>query len=157
MEKPYQRSIFDELDELREHVNYMFHQVFQPADIPLLTSGEKAGMLSPYRHEMKVDVIEHDNEVIVTADMIPGIEKKNISLDLINSQALRISCERRQEKKEEREGYYMHERKFGSIQRIIPLPAPVAEEGSKSTFRNGVLEVHLLKANPEKKSKIMIE
>ena len=99
MEKPYQRSIFDELDELRAHVNYMFRQAFQPEDTPLLTAGEKTNMLSPYRHEMKVDVIEHDNEVIVTADMIPGIEKKNISLDLINSTAVRISCERQQEKK----------------------------------------------------------
>lgn len=157
MEKPCQRSIFDELDELREHVNYMFRQAFQPADTPLLTSGEKANMLSPYRHEMKVDVIEHDNEVIVTADMIPGVEKKNISLDLINSRALRISCERREEKKEEKEGYYMHERKFGSLQRFIPLPVPVTEEGSKSTFKNGVLEVHLIKISPDKKTKIMIE
>ena len=51
----------------------------------------------------------------------------------------------------------MHERKFGSIQRIIPLPAPVTEEGSKSTFKNGVLEVHLTKTNSDKKSKIRIE
>ena len=101
MEKPYQRSIFDELDELREQVNYMFRQAFQPVDAPLLTSGEMTNVPMPYRHEMKVDVIEHDNEVIVTADMIPGIEKKNISLDLVNSQALRISCERRQEKRGE--------------------------------------------------------
>jgi HSP20 family protein len=157
MARPYQRSIFDELDDLREYVNCMFQQALQPAEVPLLPGGETKDFPSPLRHEMKVDVVEHDDEVIVTADMIPGIEKKDISLDLINSHALRISCERREDRKEEKEGFYMHERKFGSIQRIIPVPVPVSEAGAKSTFKNGVLEVRLKKTKPVQKSKIAIE
>jgi len=157
MARPYQRSIFDELDDLREYVNSMFQQAFPPADLPMLPAGESQRMPAPFRHEMKVDVIEHDDEVVVTADMIPGIEKKDISLELINSHALKVSCERREETKEEKEGYYLHERRFGSLQRVIPLPSSVTYDGSKSTFKNGVLEVHLKKAKLEKKSKIMIE
>ena len=157
MARTYQRSIFDELDDLREYVNCMFQQALQPADLPLLSSGERSSLPAPLRQEMRADVVDHEGEVIVTVDIIPGIGKKDISLDLIHSHALRISCERQMERREEREGYYLHERKFGSIQRIIPLPAPVTETGAKSTFRNGVLEIHLKKTKEEQKSRIQIE
>jgi HSP20 family protein len=104
-----------------------------------------------------VDVSEKDDEVVVTADIIPGVAKKDITLDLIGPQALEISCERKEEKKEEKEGYYMRERTFGSMTRIIPLPKPVTEEGSSSTFKNGVLEVHLKKTTKESRGKISID
>ena len=157
MGRPYERSIFEEFDDLREYVNSMFRQALAPADMPMLPSGEGAKLPTPFRHELKVDVVEHDDEVIVTADMIPGVDKKDISLELINSHALKVSCERREEKNEEKEGYYLHERRFGSLQRIVPLPSQVTYDGAKSTFKNGVLEVHLKKTKEAKKSKIAIE
>jgi HSP20 family protein len=102
-------------------------------------------------------VVEQTDEVIITADLIPGVTKKDISLDLINPQALEISWERKEEKKEEKEGYYLRERRFGSMMRIVPLPAPVTEDKATATVKNGVLEVHLKKTKKEPKAKIAIE
>ena len=42
MAKPYERSIFEEFDDLREYVNSMFRQALIPADTPMLPPGEGA-------------------------------------------------------------------------------------------------------------------
>jgi HSP20 family protein len=114
-------------------------------------------MLTENRANLRVDVADTDREVVVTADMIPGVSKKEITLTLITPQALEISCERREETKDENEGYFLRERRFGSVTRIIPLPRPVLEEGSSASFKNGVLEVHLKKSSKELKGIISID
>lgn len=114
-------------------------------------------MLPEQPTDLLVDVTEKDDEVIVTADMIPGVAKKDISLNLITPHSLKISCERKEEKKEEREGYYLRERSFGSMTRIVPLPKPVTENTASATFKNGVLEVHLKKVEKDSGGKISIE
>ena len=158
MDRVYYRSIFDELEDMKAYVDSLFRQVAEPAKTALLpAAGEKTRMLPALRGNLRVDVVEHDDEVVITADMIPGVSKKDIIIDLINPQALEISCERKEEKKEEKEGYYMRERSFGSMSRIIPLPREVTEEGSTATFRNGVLEVHLKKSTKVPKTKIVVE
>ena len=71
---------------------------------------------------------------------------------------LLMSCrERKEEKKEEKEGYYMRERSFGSMRRIVPLPKEVTEKGASATLKNGVLEVRLKKSPREPKTKINVE
>jgi len=153
----YRRSIFDELEDMRAYMDYLFQHTFEQNRVPLLGTGEPSDILTVYRNDMRVDVTEHDDEVIVTVDMIPGVGKKDIVLDLVNPRTLRITCERQAETKEEKEGYFMRERTFGSMQRIVPLPRSVTEAGAKSTYKNGVLEIHLKTAKPEEKSRILIE
>jgi HSP20 family protein len=102
-------------------------------------------------------VVQHGDEVVVTADLAPGVTKKDVTLDLINSRALEISWERKEEKKEEKEGYFMRERRFGSMTRIIPLPVAVTEDNATATVKNNVLEVKLKKTAKEPKGKIPIE
>jgi len=155
----YYKSIFDEIDDMRNYMDELFHQVYATNPTVLLPSaGESATKMLPAQpSRLRVDVTEHDDEVVVTADLIPGVTKKDISLDLINSQALEISWEREEEKKEENKGYYLRERSFGSMMRIVPLPVPVTEDKATATVKNGVLEVHLHKMTKEPKGKILIE
>jgi HSP20 family protein len=49
--------------------------------------------------------------------------------------------ERREEGKEEREGFYRTERSYGSFYREIPLPEDVDTSKATATFRDGVLEI----------------
>ena len=156
----YYRSVFDELEEMRKYMEALSQQMYDTSPVALLPgSSVPATRMLPATQaaNLRVDVTETDKEVVVTADMIPGVTKKDITLDLVGPQALEISCERRDEKKEEKEGYYMRERTFGSMTRVVPLPKPVSEDGSSSTFRNGVLEVHLKKMAKEPRGKIAIE
>ena len=154
----YYRSLFDELEDMRTYMDSLSRQMYDTGLPALPASGESASKMLPApRTALHVDVAEKGDEVVVTADMIPGVSKKDISLDLVNPQALEITCERKDEKKEEKEGYYMRERSFGSMTRIVPLPKPVADEGASASFKNGVLEVHLKKTSKESRGKIAVE
>ncbi len=155
----YYRSLFDELEDMRNYMESLTRQLYESPSVALLpATGETAGKMLPApRTSLNVDVTEKGDEVVVTADLIPGVNKKDVTVELINPQALQISAERKEEKKEEKEGYYMRERTFGSMTRIIPLPRPVTDEKASSAIKNGVLEIHLKKTDREGKGKIPIE
>jgi len=155
----YYRSVFDELEEMRHYMDSLFHEIYETSPTALLPAARdiKMELLPAQRADPGFDVTELDDEIIVTADLLPAVSKNDITLSLITPQALEIFCERKEEKKEEREEYYLRERSFGSITRFIPLPKAVTEEGSTATFRNGILEVHLRKSTKEAKGKITIE
>ncbi|MBN2733953.1 MAG: Hsp20/alpha crystallin family protein [Methanomicrobiaceae archaeon] len=108
--------------------------------------------------ECRVDVLDHDDEVLVVADL-PGAEKDDIKVKLIDPKTVELSCQRGKEVEEEdkESGYYMRERSYGSMKRLVALPADVSEADSNATFKNGVLEIHLKKAEPLAISEISIE
>jgi HSP20 family protein len=113
-------------------------------------------MLPAIRGEFRVDVREHDDEVIVVADL-PGVERDDVSISLVNPGTLEISSERQSEKEEKDEGYFMRERMYGSMCRIVNLPNDVTEESASASFKNGVLEIRLKKSKEEKGKQIKIE
>jgi HSP20 family protein len=143
------------MEEMRADLDALF-QTATPSHRLLPAGGVSDRMLPAIRGEFRIDVREHDDEVIVAADL-PGIEKETVSLQLINPRALEISCERKNEKEEQGKDYYVRERISGSMRRIVALPADVMEESSKATFKNGVLEVRLKKATIPSRARIEIE
>jgi HSP20 family protein len=116
----------------------------------------RARMLPAIRGEFRVDVKEHDDEIIVAADL-PGVEKEDVSIAVVDPRTLRIAFSRSAETEEKEEGYFVRERTYGSMDRVVRLPSDVADEGATATFKNGVLEVRLKKATPESVKKIPIE
>ena len=50
---------------------------------------------------------------------------------------LPISGERKEEKKEKREGFYRSERSYGNFYRQLPLPEEAMTEKAEVTFTNG--------------------
>jgi len=108
-------SIWHEMDEMRAEMENLFRQIHTGESERLLPAeGMADRMLPAIRGEFRVDVREHDDEVLVVADL-PGIEKENVSLDLISTRALAISCERKAEKEDKFKGYYMRERVLGTM------------------------------------------
>ncbi len=105
----------------------------------------------------KVDVVDKDSEYLVTAEL-PGLEEKDIDVSL-DEHGLTLRGEKREESKEEGEDYTRMERSFGSFHRFIPLASRVDRDKVKARFRNGVLRIHLPKAEEarRKSRKIRIE
>ncbi|HKE82306.1 MAG TPA: Hsp20/alpha crystallin family protein [Vicinamibacterales bacterium] len=83
---------------------------------------------------------------MVRADL-PGLKKDDVNVELTDD-AITIRGERREEKQEEREGFWRSEREYGQFHRSIPLPEGVIAESAEATFNNGVLEVSM-QAAPE--------
>ncbi|WP_332448877.1 Hsp20/alpha crystallin family protein [Methanoculleus sp.] len=93
--------------------------------------------------DFRVDILDHDDEVIVVADL-PGVEEDAIRINLLNPQTLRVTA-RRAGLIEEGRGYATQERGNGVLSRLIRLPASVTGEGARTRLKNGVLEMHLKK------------
>jgi HSP20 family protein len=148
-------SIWREMEDMRAELENMFQHTY-PSGKLLSPGGVANRMLPAIRGEFRVDVREHDDEVLVVADL-PGVEKEDVSLQLLNSRALEISCERKNETEEKYEGYFMRERIYGSMRRIVAMPTDVTEDNSSATFKNGVLEVRLKKAKIQPSNHIQIE
>ncbi len=102
-----------------------------------------------------VDVMEHDADVVVVADL-PGVERQGIAVRLIDPRTLRITARREEMKEEEQAGYHVRERRVGAISRTVSLPTDVRVEEAHATFKNGVLEVRLKKVTEARGKEIPV-
>jgi HSP20 family protein len=148
-------SMWSEMEHMRAELDEMF-QLASAGGRFLPEAGGPDRSLPALWGEFHVDVREHDDEVIVAADL-PGVEKENVSLQLKNPRLLEISCERKGENEEKSEGYYVRERTYGTMRRMVVLPADVTEKDAKASFKNGVLEVRFKKVKISPKTQIEIE
>lgn len=105
-----------------------------------------AGFLAP-----SMDVSETDKEIRILAEL-PGVAENDVEVSL-NDDVLTIRAEKRQERKEEREGVHLSERAFGTFQRSLRLPFQVNPDQVQARFENGVLNVTLPKTAPQERSK----
>ena len=90
---------------------------------------------------------------------VPGISDKDVSVS-ITGDLLSIKGERRWEQgaKESKDNTVLHvERVYGQFERMIQLPLAVQGDKVKATYRDGVLEVRLPKAEEVKPRAIKID
>ncbi len=97
----------------------------------------------------RIDLTETDDTVTVKADL-PGLEAKDLDIS-IDRGMLVIKGERKHEKEESDKRYHRIERSYGSFYRALQLPSEVNKEKIDATFKNGVLQIVLPKAEEEKK------
>ena len=102
-----------------------------------------------------VDMIDHEDEIVLRADL-PGLDEKDIEVT-VQDGTVGIRGERKEGKEEKKEDYYYSERSYGAFARTLMLPTTVEADKVKATFKNGVLEVHLPKAKEAKGKKIEIK
>jgi HSP20 family protein len=72
------------------------------------------------------------------------MEPSNVDVS-VSGDTLTIKGEKRQEKEEKEENYYLCERSFGSFQRSFTLPAGVDRDKIGSELAKGVLTITLPK------------
>jgi HSP20 family protein len=145
MVRRFHRSIYDELDELRASMDYLYQLALEPVENPMLPGGEHPDTAGQYVHNLNAEVAEHDDEVIVTIDTIPGTGAAKLSVDLVNEATLKISCDRRGETMVDGDGASIRRQRSITLHHVIPLPGPVTKSGAKMSFRHGVLDIHLKK------------
>lgn len=100
----------------------------------------EAGFI-PAKWSPRVDVVEREGRFVVRADL-PGLSKDDVKVE-ISDHLLTIHGERKEEKKEEREGCRYSECSYGNFYRAIPLPEGVEASKASADFRQGVLEVSM--------------
>lgn len=95
----------------------------------------------------QLDVEENDKEIRVTAEL-PGIEEGDIDIR-VSDGMLTITGEKKTDREADDSGYILRERRFGRVERTLPLPEGIDTEATQATFKNGVLTVILPKTNQD--------
>lgn len=98
----------------------------------------------------RLEVLRRDGEFVVRAE-IPGIDKEHVNVEIQDGRAI-ISGERQEEHESEDEGVYRSERSYGRFSRVVALPEGANAEQAKATSADGVLEIVIPMANPERKA-----
>lgn len=106
--------------------------------------------------DFNVDICENDFEIIVVAD-IPGAEKENVSVNLLNDKTLSIKTKFDESTQDCRGTYHLRERRCEAGERTIILPKAVSSEGAKASFKNGIMEITLPKTQKETGISIPVE
>jgi len=89
----------------------------------------------------RIEAFQKGDRFTVRAEL-PGLKKDDVQVEM-RDDAVTIRGERREEREEEREGYYHSERDYGQFYRTIPLPEGVISESAQATFNHGVLEISM--------------
>jgi HSP20 family protein len=136
---------FEELSTLRREMDRVFERIF--GEFPSLERPTLAW--TP-----RVDMTETTDCVVIKAEL-PGLEAKDVDVAL-SGDTLTIKGEKRQEREEKDEYRHLIERAYGSFARMVRLPAPVAADQVKATFKNGVLTITLPKTEEARPKAIPI-
>ena len=103
-----------------------------------------------------VDVSENDDHFTVRAE-VPGVKKEDVDITYENG-VLTLSAETRSESEEkEGERVIRQERRYGKYMRSLRLGADIDESNIKATYKDGVLEIALPKAEEIKPKRISVD
>lgn len=137
-------DIFDWVRDLQKRVDEAFGEFVLPA-----RAGE-AVAVAP-----RVDVFEEEGELVVKAEL-PGVARDDIDVT-VKDGVLTLRAETKKEEEKKDRGYYRRELHYGSFTRQVALPIDVDEESAKASYKDGVVEIRLHKAAPEKTGARKIE
>ena len=101
------------------------------------------------------DVRENTNAITIEAEL-PGVDEKDVSVTMANGM-LTIKGEKKQQKEEKAENYYLAERSYGAFERSLRLPDTIDETKVEAKFDKGVLKVTAAKKPEAVKAERKIE
>ena len=127
-------NIFDDVEQ-------MMHQTFGHS----LENGSSRLSYSPL-----MNVSESESDYLIMMD-IPGVEKKDVEINLKNS-ILTVSGERKTSEKSDENNRIWHETTYGTFSRSFELTSDIVEEKIKAKFKDGVLNITIPKAAEVKPS-----
>ncbi len=137
---------FEGLNKVQSRINELFDDTFGR---PRTYAKAPAGAWLP-----PVDILESKDSYLICAEL-PGMKKEDFNLE-VNDGTLTVSGERKYEEPASGVEYHRVERVAGKFSRSFYLPQTVKQDGIKATYRDGILEVQVPKAEEAKPRQIAI-
>lgn len=137
---------FSELQNVRDEMNKIFADTF--SRFPVLGPVEET-IWSP-----AVDVYQTTDEVIVEAEL-PGVKQEDLSIS-VTKDTLRIAGEVKEAEAKDGVSYLRRERRKGRFVRNLGLPVEVNSDAVKATYKDGILQIVLPKAEEVKPKTVQI-
>lgn len=136
-----------EMVSLRSAMDRLFEDSFvSPLSWRTISGGEA---LTP-----PIDVHETADELVVTS-ALPGVKAEDVEITM-TGQTLTMRGEFKADEQINRDQYLYRERRFGTFSRTLQLPVRVQGDLAKATFQDGVLTLHIPKAEEVKPRQIRI-
>jgi HSP20 family protein len=101
------------------------------------------------------DISENEKEYLIRASL-PGVKKEDIKVHMQEGM-ITLAGERRQEQEDTNEKFHRVESVYGSFSRSFGLPDNIRGDAVKSEYKDGVLIVHIPKAEKEKAKQISVQ
>jgi HSP20 family protein len=118
--------------------------------------GRPLGAATPTRAWLPAVDMYVTKDDLVLAVEVPGVSEKDVTVS-ITGDLLAIKGERRWDEEAKNRQYLHVERTFGQFERLVQLPMAVQADKVKATYRDGVLQVTLPKAEELKPREIKID
>jgi HSP20 family protein len=101
-----------------------------------------------------VDLYETNDDLVLNFEL-SGVREKDVALS-VTGDILTVKGERQFNQLLKDDNYLHMERVYGKFERSVQLPKPIQADRVTATFRDGVLEVKLPKAEAVKSKEIKI-
>jgi HSP20 family protein len=96
------------------------------------------------------DIYETPEEILVVTDLA-GVRREEIHLE-VSRKAIKIHGKREQKAIQGTTRFRLAEIAYGYFERHLSLPAPVDGEKIEATYKDGLLEIRMIKLPPESES-----
>lgn len=137
-------------DPLQEFVA-MSNRLGRPVNDPYPSRTEDSfGAWAP-----PVDIFERQDHLVIRAE-VPGVRMDDMDVRIENG-VLTLHGERKQETDVKEDNAHRIERTFGAFTRSFALPTTVDAANVAATYKDGVLEVTVPKAETAKPKKVQIK
>ncbi|MBE9216282.1 Hsp20/alpha crystallin family protein [Plectonema cf. radiosum LEGE 06105] len=135
---------WQEMNALQRSFNRLFDDMLAPDN-------------SDFTRFSKVPAAElwETNEAVNLKIELPGMNTKDLDIH-VTENAVSIKGERKQESTTEENGTKRTEFRYGKFERIIPLPARIQNTDVKADYKDGILNLHLPKAQEEKNKVVKV-
>lgn len=127
---------FREVESLQREMNRLFDN-FSPAEF---SEGS--------RFMPAAEISETDSAVNLQIE-IPGMQPEDLDIQ-VSADSVSISGERKSETKSEENGVTRSEFRYGSFQRVIPLPSRIENSSVEADYKDGILKLHMPKLEEER-------
>ena len=126
------------------------HQLDRMFNTAPATEGAPLGTWMP-----AVDIHETDDAYVIEADL-PGMDKKDIEVKVVEDRVTLRGARKREEKHEEK-GYWRYERAEGNFERSFRIKGGIDAAKVDAHFENGVLTVKLPKPEETRPRQIEVK
>jgi HSP20 family protein len=137
---------FEGLNRIQSRINDLFDETFGRSRA---YPSSPAGVWFP-----PVDVLESKDSYLIRAEL-PGMKREDFNLE-VHDGSLTLSGERKFEEPANGVEYHRVERVSGKFSRSFYLPQTVKSDSIKATYRDGILEIHVPKAEEAKPRQIAV-
>lgn len=145
------RDPFGSLARLQDEMNRLFERSFGTLSSRRVGPQE---FISERIWSPVVDVYEDQDNIILRAEL-PGMKQDEIDIDLTGD-TLTIHGERKFADEEHRDNYVRVERAYGEFKRSFTIGVPIQADKVKATYKDGILEVTIPKAEEVKPKKVKV-